>query len=45
MGPDLPPDMQTLAVAYNRALASFHVLGGTHPDALAAVAAALELDK
>jgi hypothetical protein len=41
----LPPDTLTLAVAYNKALAAFHVLGGEHPDALAAAAAAFELDK
>jgi hypothetical protein len=41
----LPPDTLTLAVAYNKVLAAFHVLGGEHPDALAAAAAAFELDK
>ncbi|WIA38280.1 hypothetical protein OEZ86_001620 [Tetradesmus obliquus] len=45
LGDSLPPDSLTLAVAYNKALAAFHVLGGQHPDAHAAVAAALELDR
>lgn len=45
LGDSLPPDSLTLAVAYNKALAAFHVLGGQHPDAQAAVAAALELDR
>jgi hypothetical protein len=45
LGANLPPDRLTLAVAYNKALAAFHVLGGEHADAKAAVAAALELDR
>jgi hypothetical protein len=45
LGAKLPADRFTLAVAYNKAVAAFHVLGGGHPDAQAAVAAALDLDR
>jgi hypothetical protein len=36
-------DLQCLAVIFNND--AFHVLGGEHPEALAAAAAAFELDK
>lgn len=38
-------DCYTLAAVYTKALAAFHELGGDHPTAQAALAAALERDR